>query len=204
MRRAERPARDQRPLRREHARDRVDAHHLERLPRLERRQDRRQPPAEHRLPRARRTGKQQVVAAGSRELERTPRALLAAHVGEIGLIRLRLLVGRLCGWRPQFAAEVGDRLGEVAHRHCLDAAQLRLAGRLGGAQNPLEPGTPRALGDGERAAHGPDPAVEGQLADRRVLGEPLDRKLPGRRQHRQRDREVEARSFLPETRRERG
>ena len=109
-----------------------------------------------------------------------------------------LLVGRLCGRRPQLAAEVGDRLGEVAHRHRLDAAQLRLAGRLGRAQDPLEPGTPRALGDGERAAHRPDPAVERQLADGRVLREPLDRKLPRRRQHRQRDREVEARSLLPQ------
>ena len=80
-----------------------------------------------------------------------------------------LLVGRLCRRRPQLAAEVRDRLGEVAHRHRLDPAELRLAGRLGSAQNPLEPGAPRALGDGERAAHRPDPAVERQLADGRVL-----------------------------------
>ena len=33
-----------------------------------------------------------------------------------------------------------------------------------------------------------------------MLREPLDRKLPGRRQHRQRDREVEAGSFFPQTR----
>ena len=88
MRRAERPPRDQRPLGRKDAGDRVDAHHLERLARLERRQDRGQPSAEHRLPRSRRAGEQQVVAAGRRELERTSRALLAAHVGEIGRIRL--------------------------------------------------------------------------------------------------------------------
>jgi hypothetical protein len=49
MRRPERPARDQRPLRWKDARDRVDAHHLERFPRLERRQNRRQASAEHRL-----------------------------------------------------------------------------------------------------------------------------------------------------------
>ena len=199
MRRAERAVRDQRPFGRQHAGDRVDAHHLERLARLERRQDRGQAPAEHRLPGSGWPGKQQVVAAGGRELERASRALLAAHVGEIGLIGLRLLVGRLGGRRPQLAAEVGDRLGEVAHRHGLDAAQLGLARRLGGAEDPLEPGAPRALGDGERAAHGPDAAVERELADGRVLGEPLGRKLPRRRQHRERDREVEAGSFLAQT-----
>ena len=138
------------------------------------------------------------MAAGGRQLERAPRTLLPAHVGQVRLVRLGHLVGRLCGRRPQLAAEVGDRLGEMAHGHCLDPGQLRLAGRLGGAENPLEPAAPRTLGDGERAAHRPDPAVEGKLADGRVLCEPIDRKLPRRRQHRQRDREVEARAFLPQ------
>jgi hypothetical protein len=178
----------------------VDAHDLERFARLERRQDRRQAPAEHRLAGSRWTGEKQVVAARGRELERPPCALLAAHVGEIGLIGLLLLVGWV-RWRwPQLAAEIGDRLREVAHRHRLDASQLGLTRRLGCAQNPLEPGAPRTLGDGEGAAHGPDTAVESQLAYRGVLREPLDGKLPGRRQHRQRDREIEARSFLPQTR----
>ena len=146
-------------------------------------------------------GEQQVVAAGGRELERAPRALLAAHVGEVGRLRLRLLVGRVDGRRPELAAQVGDRLGEVADRHGLDAAELRLAGRLGRAEDPLEPGAPRALGDRERTAHGPDAAVERELADRRVLGEPLGRNLARRREHRERDREVEARAFLPQARR---
>ena len=73
-------ARDQRPLRREQARDRVDARHLERLVGVERRQDARQPAGEHRLAGARRPGEQQVVAAGGRDLERAPRPLLPAHV----------------------------------------------------------------------------------------------------------------------------
>ena len=107
MRRAERPARDQRPLGREDACNRVDAHHLERLPRLERRQDRRQAPAEHRLPGSGRPRKKQVVAARGRELERTPRTLLAAHVGEIGLIRLR--PPRRAVLRVAAAARLGGR-----------------------------------------------------------------------------------------------
>ena len=58
-------------------------------------------------------------------------------------------------------------------RNRLDAAELRLAGRLGRAEDPLEPGAPRALGDRERAADRPDAPVERELADGRVLGEPL-------------------------------
>ena len=92
----------------------------------------------------------------------------------------------------------------MAHGHGLDPSELRLARRLGSTEDPLEPGTPRTLGDGERAAHRPHPAVERQLAYGRVLREPLGRKLPGRRQHRQRDREIEARSLLAQAARERG
>ena len=196
MRRPEGAVRDQWALRRKHAGDRVDPHHLERLPRLERGQDRRQAPAEHRLPGSGWPGKQQVVAAGRRELERAPRPLLPADVGQVWMVGLGRLVGRLCRRRPQLAAEVRDCLGEMAHGDRLDAAELRLAGRLGRAENPLEAGAARTFGDGERAAHRPDAAVESELADGRMLGEPLDRNLPRRSQHRQRDREVEAGAFL--------
>ena len=196
MRRPERAVGDQWAFRRKHAGDRVDPHHLERLPRLERRQDRRQAPAEHRLPGARWPGKQQVVAAGGRELERAPRPLLPANVGQVWMVGLGRLVRRLCRRRPQLSAEVGDRLGEMAHGDRLDAAELRLARRLGCAENPLEAGAPRTFRDGERAAHRPDATVESELADGCVLGEPLDRKLARCRQHRERDREVEAGALL--------
>ena len=41
--------------------------------------------------------------------------------------------------------------------------------RLGGAEDPLEPGAPRSLGHRERAAHRPDAPVERELADGGVL-----------------------------------
>ena len=104
MRRSERTPRDQRPLGREHARDGVDPHHLERLARLERRQDRGQPPSEHRLARSGRPCQQEVVPAGRCELERATGALLAADVGQVGRIGLGLLVGRLGRRRAQLAA----------------------------------------------------------------------------------------------------
>ena len=71
------------------------------------------------------------MPAGGRELERPPRPLLPAHVGQVGLVGLRRLVRRLGRRRPQLAAQVRDRLGEMADRDRLDAAELRLAGRLG-------------------------------------------------------------------------
>ena len=51
-----------------------------------RRQDRRQPPREHRLAGSRRPLEQQVVAAGRRDLERQHRRGVAAHVGQVGLV----------------------------------------------------------------------------------------------------------------------
>ena len=94
-----------------------------------------------------------------------------------------------------------DGLGEVPDRDCLHPAELGLAGRLGSAEDPLEPGALRSLGDGERAAHRPHASVERELTDRGVLSEPLGGNLTRRRQHRQCDREVEARPFLAEARR---
>ena len=61
---------------------------------VERRQDPRQAPREHRLAGARRAGEQQVVPAGGGELERAPRPLLAAYVGEV---RARRASGRRRG-----------------------------------------------------------------------------------------------------------
>ena len=74
---------------------RVDARHLERRVVGEQRQDPRQPAREHRLSRARRAGEQQVVPTRGGDLERAPRALVAAHLGEVGDAGERLeVVGR--------------------------------------------------------------------------------------------------------------
>ena len=94
----------------------------------EQRQDPRQPAREHRLARAGRPGEQQVVPARGGDLERAARALLAAHVGEVGDGRQRLEVvrrRRRLG-RVALAAEVRDRLGEMAHADRLDAGERDL------------------------------------------------------------------------------
>ena len=139
------------------------------------------------------------MPAGSGELERTARPLLASDIGEIGRIGLGDLVGRLRRRRPQLAAQVRDRLAQVPDGNRLDAAELRLAGRLGRAEDPLQARATCALRDRERTADRPHAPVERELSDSRVLGKPLGGHLPRRRQHRERDREVEARAFLAQT-----
>ena len=85
---------------------------------------------------------------------------------------------------------------QVPDGNRLDPTELRLARRLGRAEDPLETRPARTLGDGECAADRPHAAVERELADGRMLGEPLGRQLPRGRQHRERDREVEAGALL--------
>jgi hypothetical protein len=138
------------------------------------------------------------VAAGRGELERSAGALLAADVGEVGpRLRRRPTVGRgLVRQGILLAAEVRNRLREVTDRDGLDAGERGLRSRLGGADQARAACSPRALGNGDRPADGPHPPVEGQLAVRRVLREPLRGKLPRRGEDRERDREVEARALL--------
>ena len=141
------------------------------------------------------------MTPGRRELERPTRPLLAAHVCQVGRVRLDPLRRRVDGRRPELAAQVRDRLGEVPDRDGLDAAELGLGRGLGRAEDSIEPGQPGALGDREGAAHRPDATVERELADRGVLREPFGRHLAGGCEQREPDREVEAGALLPQARR---
>ena len=198
VRRAKRRRRDERLLDREEPRDRVDARHLERRRGLERRQQARQAPREHRLARAGRPGEQQVVPARGGDLERAPRALLSSDVREVGQRRRVVRARRHDRVRLELAAQVGDRVGEVPHRDRLDAGERRLGRRLARAEHALEPHAPRALGDREHAADAAQAPVERELADGRVPVELVVRQLLRRREHRERDRQVVARALLAE------
>src|SRR5829696_3531760 len=103
--------------------------------------------------------------------------------------------------RLELAAEVGDRVGEMANRYGLDSRKRRLGRRLRRAEDSVEPGAPRPLGGDQHAADGPHAPVESQLADRGVLLEPRNRNLVRGGEHRERDRQVEARSLLAQRRR---
>ena len=167
VRRAKGTARDQRPLGRQHARNGVDAHHLERLPRLERRQDRRQPAPEHRLPGSRRPGEQQVVTARCRELERAPRPLLAAHVRQVGWIGLlaprraaRPAAGaaRRAGTRPprpDAAPRPPRRRRARPRRRTRERRGSARAPRGGRPRRPRTPRAPAARGRRARARRPP-------------------------------------------------
>jgi hypothetical protein len=86
----------------------------------------------------------------------------------------------------------------VVQRHRLDPGQRRLGRALRGAQESGQAGLPRALGRRKHTANRPQSPVQRELAYRRMATERLGRHLARRRQHRERDREVEPRAFLPQ------
>ena len=133
----------------------------------------------------------EIVRSRSCDLERTASPLLPAYLGQVGHARrLELLVGERGERRRVYlAAEVRDRLSEVLDRNGLDARERRFGRGLGGADDALETGQASALRDRERARDRPDAPVEPELADGRVLREPLRRKLPRGGEHGERDRE---------------
>src|SRR5262245_2830323 len=84
----------------------------------------------------------------------------------------------------------------MSHRDGLDAGERGLRCGLCRADDALQAGEERTLGDGERSGDRPDPPVERELADRGVLRQPFRRELPCRGEHGERDREIESRSLL--------
>ncbi len=137
-----------------------------------------------------------------RELERAARTLLAAHVRQVGNGRRAVAVGdrrdRVGRRRLPLAAQVGDRLRQVAQGNGLDPGERGLRAGLRRAEEVREPRLARALRRRQHAADRPQPPVQRQLADRGVAAERFRGNLPRGREHRQRDRQVEAGSFLPE------
>ena len=90
----------------------------------------------------------------------------------------RTLVDRIEGRRVDLASEVAHDLVQMANGNGLDAGERRLRCRLRRADEPRQSGAESALGHGQRAGDGPHAAVQRELADGRVLGEPLGRELP--------------------------
>ncbi len=158
---------------------------------------------EHRLARAGRAREKQVVTAGRGDLERAPGAFLAADIREIGNAgeHLEVVLGRRRLRRLVLAAEIRDRLAEMPHSDRLDARERDLRRRLAGTDETRQPGPPGTLGRDQRAGHGPQAAVETELAERRMSGEALDRHLVRGGEQRECDREIEARALLAEGRR---
>ena len=138
--------------------------------RVERRQDAREPPREHRLPvpggpASRRLCAPAAAISSARRARSCPRTSARSGCAGAGRAPVRR---RRVRRRLPLAAQVGDGLGQVAERHGVDAGELGLRRRLGGAEEAREPGPARALRGREHPADRPDAAVEGELAERRV------------------------------------
>ena len=178
--------------------DRVELGRLERLFARELRQDRREPPRQHRLARAGRADHEQVVTARRGDLERPPRLRLAAHLGEVDRRPLRRPRSRSARRRRAPRSRGGTRPRRRAWRAPTTRSDLDL-GRL-------DARSPRAR---RRRS---SPARAAAIATERIPGvgssSPLSDSSPanakpttarrghlrGGGEHAHRDREVEARA----------
>jgi hypothetical protein len=119
----------------------MDSRHFERLGGAERGQDARKPPREHRLAGSRRTREKQVVSPRRRDLERAPRPLVAAHVGEIRERSLGWSSVALFPVQFRLTPQVRDCLREMTHRDRLDTGERCFRGGVGRAQQFVDRGT---------------------------------------------------------------
>jgi hypothetical protein len=153
MRRAERPLGYE--ARGVQASDAVHAGDLDRLRPAHRRQDRGQPPREHRLAGSRRPGEQQVVATGGGDRHRLQWDPMAAHIAQVRPRRAAVARRGDGHCRHRAAGDRVNRGPESAHADHADALdQRRLAGLGFGHDQGRDPMPPCALRDRQRAGRG--------------------------------------------------
>ncbi len=92
--------------------------------------------------------------------------------------------------------DVDDVAQAAGGDHGHGARQGRLGRALRGDDERVGPHPPRGLGHRERAAHGPQGAVEPELGRGRHPRHPIARRLPRCGQQREGDREIEPRALL--------
>ena len=137
--------------------------------RVERREDRRQPPREHRLAGARRAAQQHVMAARGGDRQRLDRRRVAADVAQIGRRHVRgALVATGGRWRALAAQRRRRARRDCAMPTHLDAVdERRLARALERHDEPVEP-QPAARPRPRRASRaGAHLAAQRQLAEDR-------------------------------------
>ena len=161
MRRAKRPLAEQAHAGRQRAGDRMDRRALQRFVERQRRQDRSQPPRQHRLAGAGRARQQQVVAAGRRDFERAAREQLPAHVGKIAFACVRRCRGGAADRRRALRlvrpVQRIDRFRQRARDADVETLDdARLGGVLWRQQQPLQSETTGGDGDRQDAANAVD------------------------------------------------
>ena len=195
VRTAERPVAGQGPAL-DQPGHRPDHRGLQQFGRGQGRQQARQTLSQHRLARARRTDKQQIMAAGRRDLQRAFGALLTLDLAQVG-------PGPAGAHRPRFG-----RTQHLGPLEMVDQADQRTRGEDGdlpgpGRLGPVGLGTDQAQPHGRgrhRRRQGPadrgDLAVQPQFADRGPAVQRVGRDHPERRHQHQADGQVEMTTLL--------
>ena len=176
----------------------VNPRHLQRLRWLERRQHARQAGRQHRLASARRPRKEQVVAAGRRDLQRPLGSLLPLDVVKVERIRLR---GDLAGLgRRQHlpAAEVVEQCEQRLRRQDLEIARPGGFRTVAGGADQAAARLHRRHGGRQNARDLGERAVEAEFAERDMARDVLDLHGSHRRQQSERDGQVEMAAFFLE------
>ena len=194
MRRLERRPAQQRRVRRQQPGHRVHRGDLQRLLVVERRQHAGQPLGQHRLAGPGRAGEQQVVPAGGGHLDRAPAHRLPDHVAQVRPRPLRPRPDRRQRDRPappsprRNASRSARSAAPRTSRPGTSAASARFSAGTTTRRSPVRAA---AITAGQHAAGRPQPAVEPQLAEQHHLAEVVGRHRAGRRQHADRQRDVE-------------
>jgi hypothetical protein len=179
----------------------VDARHLKHLVVGHIGEDRREPAGQHSLPRSRRADEQDVVGAGSRDLEGPFRVLLALDVLEVHGIDGRgdeLALVETAGRDLARLAQEPDDPDEVLEGVDLEVADERgLPGVGPRDDDAAEAAPPGHQRDRQGAAHRLEAPVEGQLAGEEIVAEPLRRDDFEEGQEAEGDGQVEGRALLP-------
>ena len=180
----------------EFARERLHHRDLERLARIERRQNAGQALRQHRLARAGRPDHQHVVAAGGGDLERALGGLLSLHVAQVRSVRRLLRELRRRRVQDLHALHVIDERDERRRGDDLDAAG---PGRFRSARGRTDQSAllfARGKRGGQHAGDRRQLRIERQFAERDIVRHLARRQHAHRGQQSQRDGQIVVAAFL--------
>ena len=180
----------------QHAGERVDHAHLQRLGRRKPGQESGEARGEHRLAGAGRADHEQMMPAGRRDFERALGALLALDVAQIGIDRFGRFEFRHGRSQHLRALEVIDQRDQALRRQHMQPFDPGGLASLRRGTDQRPPARMRADRRRQHAGDGRDPPIQPQLADHGIAGELLDRQRAHGGEQRDRDRQVEMAAFL--------
>ena len=173
-------------------------HHgnLQRFARVQRRQQRRQPLRQHGLAGTGRPDHQQVVAAGSGDLQRALGRFLALHVAQVGRGSCRLRHPRHRRRQHAGALHVIDQRDQRRRRQYVHAAREGRFRSVGGGTDQSTIAFRCRQRRGQHAGHRRHRRIQRQLPQRHIVRHLAGRDHPHRRQQPQRNGQIVMRAFL--------